>query len=149
MIHDVHMHSAPDLRGLPDLVEETKRKGGKIVMFQRVTSLIFISWQTTHVEWVPPYSTGFGTGLRYTIWTLFLGWWSLSGFFATPAALVTNVLGGIDISELAVGPPPLPGKIPSPIIKAQAIIRQRFYHAVLIEFILIIFGIVLFVVWGG
>src|ERR1700722_639634 len=116
MIPHLHLTRHPDMKVLPAIREKFGRQGGRVVLFQRVTSAILVSWDSTHLEWIPPYSTRTWVGLRYALWTSLLGWWSLHGLWCAPAAILTDVFGGVDVTELVKTPPPVPGhSAPHPI----------------------------------
>jgi hypothetical protein len=142
-----HITRPLDLEKLGDIREHYRRHGGRVVLFQSVTSAILISWEEAHLEWVPPYATRVSVGFKYMVWSVFLGWWSVAGLFCTPAAVLTNLFGGVDVTELAQGPPPIPeGGYPPPVRGALSVLKNREYYMLLLEFILLIVGILLYAV---
>jgi hypothetical protein len=146
MIPHLHITRQPDLTKVPAIQEQFGRHGGRVVLFQRITSLIIVSEETSHLEWIPPYSTRTWVGLRYALWTALLGWWSISGLWCAPAAILTDIFGGVDVTELAKGPPPLPShNRPQPIARAQAVFRNREYYVLIIELVLLVAGIILWI----
>src|SRR5215472_6503365 len=82
------------IRNLPKLLELYNSKGGSIVAFQHVVSIIFYSQKSTRYVWVPPNGSSVLRGLPDTLLTLLGGWWSLTGFFWTIEVLVKNLSGG-------------------------------------------------------
>jgi|GEM_PF-1993803 hypothetical protein len=55
---------------------------------------------TTRIQYVPPRQSPVPTGLRLTAASLLVGWWTLlHGQFDTFGSLLTNLRGGIDITE--------------------------------------------------
>src|SRR5882757_6642432 len=95
------------MKALPELLEQYQRHGGKVVMFQRVISAVVISVETTHLVWVPTYTSRTWAGFKYVLWTALLGWWSIPGLWCAPSAILNNLFGGIDVTELVIGPPVL------------------------------------------
>jgi hypothetical protein len=146
MMPHLHFTKQPDLKELPAIKEKYRQKGGRVVWYQRVTSAVLVSWDTTHLEWIPPYSTSLWFGLRHALWTALFGWWSFHGLWCAPAAILTNVFGGVDVTELVSGPPPVPGQSAThAIARAQAILRDRGYYALILELLLVIAGVMLLV----
>ncbi len=134
------------MKTLPAIKEQFRRHGGKVVLFQRITSAIFVTWEHNHLEWIPPYATRTWAGFRHAFWTALLGWWSIPGLWCAPAAILTNVFGGVDVTEIVKTPPPLPGHSqPQLIAKAEAIFENRGYYFLILEFILFFVGIALWV----
>jgi hypothetical protein len=127
------------MKVLPNLQEQYQRHGGKIVMFQRVTSMIVISWETTHLEFVPPHFSRSWVGFKYVLWNLFLGWWSISGLWCTPSAILNSLLGGIDVTELVTDlPVSFNARQPSIIKKALDVLENRERYMMLLVIILLI-----------
>jgi hypothetical protein len=141
MLYHVHIKKAVDMTALPAIREQFERHGGRVVLFQRVISVILVSWESAHLEWIPPYSTRTYHGLRHALWTALFGWWSLSGLFHSQAAILTDVFGGVDVTDLVTGPPPLPGRRPEPIERAWAIFQSRFGYVIILELLLFFGGI--------
>src|SRR5262249_11909849 len=120
-----------------------------VVLFQRFSSAILVSWESTHLEWIPPYSSKTWFGLRHAFWTLLLGWWSFSGLWCTPAAILTDVFGGVDVTELVKVPSSSPIQTNShPIDRAHAVLRNRGYYILILEMILLFAGIMLFIAYA-
>jgi hypothetical protein len=137
------------MKTLPAIREQFSRQGGRVVLFQRITSAIVVSWESSHLEWIPPYSTRTWAGLRYAFWTALLGWWSISGLWCTPAAILTDVFGGVDVTEIVKAPPPLPGhNRVQPIARAEAVFRNRGYYMLILELILLFGGIMLWIAYA-
>jgi hypothetical protein len=120
-----------------------------VVLFQRITSAIVVSWESSHLEWIPPYSTRMWAGLRYAFWTALLGWWSIPGLWCTPAAILTDVFGGVDVTEIVKAAPPFPGQSRAqPITRAEAVFRNRGYYMLILELILLFGGIMLWIAYA-
>lgn len=93
-----------DAAELPALLERRKLLRGRIVVFQRVTSFVFLSRRSSHYCVVDPYENRSLRGLTFSWSTLLLGWWSLTGALETFHTLAHNLLGGIDVTEQVVPP---------------------------------------------
>jgi hypothetical protein len=131
---------------LPNLHEQYQRHGGKIVLFQRITSAIVISWETTYLEFVPPDSSRTWVGFKYAVWSFLLGWWSISGLWCAPSAILNSLFGGIDVTELAVGPPLLTNNRRHPAInKALDILENRERYMMLAVIILLIVAFMIYI----
>jgi hypothetical protein len=141
MLHHIHFTKRIDMTALPAIREQFMQRGGRVVLFQRVASAILVSWESAHLEWIPPHSTRTYHGLRHVLWTGLLGWWSLPGLFHAQVAILTNIFGGVDVTDLVTGPPPLPGRTPEPIERARALFQSRFGYVVILELILFFGGI--------
>lgn len=82
-----------------DLREEVRR-GGRFVFFEYCISFVFLTLRrpspvflVRHDEW------GWLRGIPYTFASLFLGWWGLPwGLLYTPLIIMTNVVGGCDVT---------------------------------------------------
>jgi len=148
MLH-LHFEKHPDLRVLAEIRELHRKKGGKVILYQRITSAVVMSWGSTHLEWVPPHSTRTWVGLRYAFWTAMLGWWSISGLWCAPAAILTDLFGGIDVTEVLTEPHPLKGRAwPPAIVKAEAVLRNREYYMLILGLILLFGGIMVYIAYA-
>jgi hypothetical protein len=146
MLH-LHLTRHPDLKGLPEIQKQFERHGGRVVLFQQVTSAVVVSWGSAHLEWVPPHATRTGRGLRYAFWTALLGWWSLSGLWCTPAAILTDLFGGVDVTDLVKTSTP-PQNRPKIIAKAEAVVRNREYYLLILELVLLFVGIMVWIAYA-
>ena len=86
------------LSNIETLLGNLNKSGGAIVEYQTVVSLILVSWVKPVIRWIPPGGSRRLRGAFYSIPTLFLGWWSVQGFFWTVSALVKNLMGGVDVT---------------------------------------------------
>jgi hypothetical protein len=84
---------------LSELLERRKLTGGRIVVFKRVASFIFVSRSSDHYCLVGEHESRAFRGLLFFLPTFFTGWWSPSGFLATFYALAHDLLGGVDVTE--------------------------------------------------
>ena len=85
---------------LPELVNEFKEHGGSLVEYRYVVSFGIYTRRSTKIEWVPEHASPHLEGLIASLPTLCLGWWSGIGVFCTIGAIITNLLGGINVTEL-------------------------------------------------
>ena len=92
-------------KNLPELLEKLKREGGSVVEYRYVFSAIIFSQVSTKLVWVPEHRSHSLHGLIISIPTMLLGWWSIQGFFWTLGVIISNLLGGINVTELFTTPP--------------------------------------------
>lgn len=90
---------------LPELLEKLSSQGGAIVEFRSVISAVVFYRISSKLYWVPRESSAAYQGLIASLPTLLLGWWSVQGFFWSISVIVSNILGGIDVTELFTTPP--------------------------------------------
>lgn len=110
-----------DDKTLPPLLARRKQLGGRIVVFKRVTSFVFLSRRSNHYDVVDRYENRSLRGLLISWPTLLFGWWSLTGALETFHALAHNLLGGMDVTEQVV--PPIQ---PPNLADGQRFARRRF-----------------------
>jgi hypothetical protein len=84
---------------LPELIDQVDNNGGSIVMFEQVYSLILVTINRTVFAHVPEHNSPRAVGIKHAAVSLILGPWSWIGPFDTLRALITNLAGGIDVSE--------------------------------------------------
>jgi len=95
---------------LDELLAQVREQGGSIIQYQRVFSIILYSQSSPQFEWVPSGASRVSAGLKHTLFSALLGWWSLTGLFWTPAVIINNLMGGVDVTRVLTEPPPLPGQ---------------------------------------
>jgi hypothetical protein len=81
-------------------------RGTGFVTFRYTVNILFYSILcVSDVQMVEPGASRVVRGLRYSLLTAILGWWSLTGFLKAIRVLAANFGGGIDVSSqvLAVG----------------------------------------------
>lgn len=108
----VHWTEPPNVSNLPQLMGKYQTLDGAIVEYQHVTSFILLSRRTFHYEWVSPGSSRFLLGVKHSVFCCLFGWWSVDGLLVwTPAAIISNLLGGVDITKALVsqGSPDMSG----------------------------------------
>ena len=93
-----------DQKTLPELVERRRLNNGRIVVYQRVASFIFLARHSQHYSLVGPYESRSLHGLLFFLPSLLIGWWSPTGFFYTNYALAHNLLGGTDVTDQLIDP---------------------------------------------
>jgi hypothetical protein len=135
------------IRNLPELLDNYHKHGGSIVQYDRVFSIILYMQRSPKFEWVPPNTTRRAAGLKHALWCCLLGWWSITGFFATSGAIINNLMGGVDVTKVLTSPPPLPGQpFDNTALKELEAARRRQGYAFL-TFLLILLLLVLALVW--
>ncbi len=84
-----------------ELASEIKH-GGRLVIFQYCVSIGILTFlQPSKIHLVRVHESTAGKGFRYTLLSLFAGWWGIPwGFIYTPTAIVTNISGGKDVTKL-------------------------------------------------
>ena len=87
------------IENLPDLLEKHRKYGGRIIMYQSVWSAIVVSETAQHFVWVSKKSSRIRTGMKHSMSTLLVGWWSPIGLISTICALVMNFSGGVDFTS--------------------------------------------------
>jgi len=95
---------------LQELLDKVRQHGGSIVEYQRIFAVILFTRSFPVFDWVPPGASRTTAGLKHVLFCCTLGWWSPAGLFGTPAALITNLMGGVDLTKVFTQPPPLPGQ---------------------------------------
>jgi hypothetical protein len=136
----IHWTERTRIPHLEEILEKHRSNGGAIVEYRRVLSAVIISSASPQIEWVPPGKNRTLQGLKHTLISSLLGWWSISGFFWTIAAIIQNTMGGIDVTPVFTAPPPAPGQ-PFDSSAVEAVRRMRKIHSV-------VFACVLFVLLG-
>ena len=120
---------------LPELIERRKLTGGRIVVFKRVASFIFVSRTSDHYCLVGEHESSTFRGLLFFLPTFFVGWWSPSGFLATFYALAHDLLGGVDVTEEIDDPGKLRDKQKDPVFASNRFLLSIFLMAcVLVPF---------------
>ena len=146
MIPHFHFRKVADMKALAGLQEQYKRHGGKVVLFPRVTSVILVSWETTHLEWVPPYAARAWSGLKYALWSAILGWWSLDGLWCAPASILTSLFGGVDVTELVAAPGLMSSNQQHAVIRsAHTVLENRERYMLVVVLILLIAAIMAYI----
>jgi hypothetical protein len=75
--------------------------GGRFVYYEYCISLIFLTFRRgSRVYLLRGSDAGIGKRLGYTVVSVLLGWWGLPwGFILTPLTVITNLMGGKDVTE--------------------------------------------------
>jgi hypothetical protein len=85
------------------LRRSVKEHGGRIHQYQRMLSMVFVVRRWPQFEWVSPDSTATKVGRKHAAFCAVCGWWSIVGWIFTPALIINNLLGGIDVTEVLSG----------------------------------------------
>jgi hypothetical protein len=99
---------APPVRGVDGLtVSDVNREldhGGRFVVFQWVVSPLLMSFKrSSPIYFVRANEGTFKKAWPYVGLSLLLGWWGVPwGLFWTPASILRNVRGGIDVTPTVV-----------------------------------------------
>jgi hypothetical protein len=139
---------------LEELRSKVHQQGGSIVQYQRIYSIFIFSQSSTTFEWVPPGKSRTKAGLKHVAFSCALGWWSAGGMLATPAVIINNLMGGIDVTRILTEPPPLPGDpfdstAIAELQRAQK--RQQYVFLGFLLFILLVVGawLIIYYAQGG
>ena len=82
-------------------VIEAVGQGGRVVVYEFCISLIFMTLRRPSSPIVlKPGERGILRGLPYCLISLVFGWWGIPwGVIYTPLTIMTNVMGGFDVSS--------------------------------------------------
>lgn len=97
MLH-FHIHDKNPIPHLEENIAKQKREGGRLILYRRVWSALFVTVSQDRIEHVPFDHSRILAGWRHMLFTLLLGIWSLGGIFAVPMLLIMNLRGGIDVT---------------------------------------------------
>lgn len=103
MLH-LDWETRADEKPLAEMLERRRRTGDRIVVYQRVFSVVVFTRLSNHYCLVSPYESRGLRGFLFFLPTFVTGWWSPWGLLYTCYALAHNLLGGIDVTD-ALGDP--------------------------------------------
>src|SRR5947208_5566617 len=89
---------------LAQIRRERERWGGSIVLYKSAWAFFTFSGVYPRLALVHPKRNRSLVGLRESVRTLLLGWWSIHGIFNVPKVLAHNLSGGIDVTRIFAGP---------------------------------------------
>lgn len=97
----LHIEVFQDLRvgDLKSLQDTVQLKGGRLIAYSEVVSVLMISARSYRVKWVAAPVGRFFPGVLSSVITAFLGWWALFGPYRTMSALIWNWRGGFDVTD--------------------------------------------------
>ena len=98
------------IQNLPKLLDKVKKDGGSIIQYHRIFSVVVLSRHYPVFDWLPPGKSRTLASIKHVIFCFLLGWWSFGGWLVTPAIIINNLLGGIDVTKVFTQPPALPGQ---------------------------------------
>jgi hypothetical protein len=77
------------------------RRGGRFVIYQYCISIVILTFRrSSDVYFIRAGESSVGKGLKFTLLTLFLGWWGIPwGPIWSIMTLVTNLKGGKDVTK--------------------------------------------------
>jgi hypothetical protein len=87
-----------------ELVQNVRLRGGSIIAFDRIESVLIACERSHRYEWVGPGEDRKRAGLKHALYCLLLGPWSLPGLVGAPVAVVANLMGGVDVTESFIEP---------------------------------------------
>jgi hypothetical protein len=93
------------------------QRGARLVVFEYCISIVVMTFKrSTDVHLIRPGQSAVMKGLPWTLLSLLLGWWGFPwGVIYTPAALMRNLSGGRDVTDLVlaqIAARPAPAPIP-------------------------------------
>ena len=85
----------------PDEVADELSRGARFVVFQYCISLVFITFRrASKIHFIRAGHGTFARSLPYTLVSLLLGIWGIPwGLIFAPAAIMTNLLGGKNVTD--------------------------------------------------
>lgn len=127
---------------LPKLRDQQARLGGSIIMYTSVWSALVVCRITTHLRLVSNSESRSLVGLFASMKTIFLGWWSVGGLFASVGALINNLSGGVDMTRVlsleSARLDPATRALEAKLIAARARTLQKRFLVVLVLLLLIV-----------
>src|SRR5579884_1981019 len=96
--HDLRIRGLADLT--PEGVSAAVANGGRFLVCDYCISLVIVSLRGRSAVWFRPANAGRRMlGVRYSLVSLFLGWWGVPwGLIYTPWTIFTNLAGGRDVT---------------------------------------------------
>jgi hypothetical protein len=110
MIIPIFWRERTRVKNLPELLDNYRNRGGAIVEYQRLYSIILFTRRFPVYEWVPPETTRQVAGRKHALWCCAFGWWSIFGVIGTGGIILNNLMGGVDVTKILTSPPPIPGQ---------------------------------------
>lgn len=137
-----------DTSNLAELRSICHTHGGAIVQYERVFSVLVYTQRTKVFEWVGPQTTRRAVGFKQALWCFFLGWWSVMGFFCTINAIISNLMGGIDVTRVVAASPSDYAATASILgtSEQQAELKRQQYVFLAVLFVLLVIAIIFCVV---
>lgn len=89
-----------EIPNLADIQRNLQLRGGSVIEYRRVLSLVAFTQITPRFEWVETGGSRLKAGLPHTLFCLFIGWWSPAGLLANLGVTLNNLLGGVDVTPL-------------------------------------------------
>ena len=147
MIIPIFWREKAKIHNLPELLENHRSRGGQIIEYRRIVSVIIFSRMFPVYEWVPPQTTRHIAGRKHALFCFLFGWWSIMGVFGTAGMIINNLMGGVDVTKVLTMPPLLPGQpYDDSAIQELNAARKRQGYAFLI-FLFVLLAIILACVW--
>ena len=76
------------------------KNGKRLIQFQYTVSAIYLSMMVPSKIYVfEPGRSSFPAGLKYSLLSALVGWWSIAGLIWTPAVIIRNSRGGLDLTR--------------------------------------------------
>ena len=89
---------------LAALREKVLLGGGLIVQYDRILSALIAAETRPVFEWIGPGESRAMAGVKHALFCVAFGFWSIPGLLVTPAIIVTNLMGGLNVTEAIVPP---------------------------------------------
>ena len=123
MFIPIHWTSPQKIPNLELLLRNCREQSGRLVEYRRVWSLLVFSSMSPRIECVAPRTSRVLAGLKHTIFSMLLGWWSWTGVFWTIAVILGNTMGGIDVTDVLSAPPghPIPSAALAELQRARRV----------------------------
>jgi hypothetical protein len=97
----LHLEISQGLRvdDLQSLQDKVRLRGGRLIAYSEVMSMVMISARSYTVRWVASPEARISGGLPSVIVTALLGWWAILGPYRSITAFIWNLRGGLDVTD--------------------------------------------------
>ena len=105
--------------------------------------MIYFTQSNPIFVWVPPGRSRSIAGLKHALFCFVLGWWSFTGLCWTLPAVVNNLMGGVNVTQVLANPPPLPGQQYDATALKELIANRRRQAVIFFVWIALVLGTII------